>query len=386
MSSAAPTRTGLLKKLRQSIRNAALAADRTGPDTTFVTTSTPREKPDDHSIRARLEAHEASLAPPAARERTSLGRQQAESPQPLRIAYQIDRDRIIHSRAFRRLKHKTQVFVSPDSDHTVTRMTHTIEVQQVARTIARALNLNEDLTEAIGLGHDLGHTPFGHAGEDALAEILPEGFRHNEQSLRVVERLARGGRGLNLTAETRDGILKHSKVRESVAAEAWGTPRTLEGQIVKLADSIAYLNHDIEDAITAGLIAETDLPDAAQRHLGPNHSRRINTLVESCVRASVVSDELATSAIALEPDVLAATDELREFMFQRVYLAPPTLDQARRGQEIVRALFNHYEAHPEQIEGWSRADDPAWRRAADYVSGMTDGFATRRASELGLLT
>ena len=338
------------------------------------------------SVRTRLEAHEASLAIPAAREKTSLGRERPAPPQPLRLAYQIDRDRVIHSRAFRRLKHKTQVFVTPDSDHTVTRMTHTIEVQQVARTIARALNLNEDLTEAVALGHDLGHTPFGHAGEDALAELLPEGFRHNEQSLRVVDHLARGGRGLNLTAETRDGILKHSKVRESVAAEAWGTPRTLEGQIVKLADSIAYLNHDIEDAVSAGLITEADLPDDARLHLGTDHSSRINTLVESCVRASAVSDELSTSQIALEPDVLAATDELREFMFQRVYLAPPTLEQARRGQRIVRALYLHYESHPEQIEGWSRPGDPSWRRAADYVSGMTDGFALRRTRELALTT
>ena len=181
-------------------------------------------------VRAILEAREAALAQGAAREATSLGRERPEDLPPLRLAFQVDRDRIIHTRAFRRLKHKTQVFIAPDSDHVVTRMTHTIEVQQIARTIARALNLNEDLTEAIALAHDLGHTPFGHAGEERLAELLPEGFRHNEQSLRIVERLENDGRGLNLTVETREGILKHSKERSSVAAEGWGTSATLEAR------------------------------------------------------------------------------------------------------------------------------------------------------------
>lgn len=337
-------------------------------------------------VREILEAREAALAPVAARSATSAGREQPEPPQPLRLAYQIDRDRIIHTRAFRRLKHKTQVFIAPDSDHVVTRMTHTIEVQQVARTIARALSLNEDLTEAIALGHDLGHTPFGHAGEQRLGELLPEGFRHNEQSLRIVERLERDGQGLNLTVETRDGILKHSKERISVAAEGWGTAGTLEGQIVKLADSIAYLNHDVDDAVRAGLIAEADLPDAVRSTLGATHSSRIDRLVTSCVDASweaVHGDGANGRAIELEAEVLRATDELRDFLFDRVYLAEPTLDAAQRGQRVIEALFEHYERHPGGVDGFALPDDPPWRRAADYVSGMTDGFALRRARELG---
>jgi dGTPase len=337
------------------------------------------------AVRPLLEAREASLHPLAAREAKSAGRAAPETPDALRLAYQVDRDRIIHTTAFRRLKHKTQVFVAPDSDHVVTRMTHTIEVQQVARTIARALNLNEDLTEAIALGHDLGHTPFGHAGEEALSELLPGGFRHNEQSLRIVDLLERDGRGLNLTAETREGILKHSKVRESVAAEAWGTASTLEGQVVKLADSIAYLNHDIQDAIRAGLIADRELPEAAAQVLGRSHAERIATLVRDCVAASLKAFEGPEARILLGGAVLDATDRLRGFMFERVYLHEATLADARRGQAVVVALFEYYEAHPERITGWSRPEDAPWRRAADYVSGMTDGFALRRARELGLV-
>ena len=337
------------------------------------------------SVRQALDARESRLSPLAARELDSRGRERPEQPQPLRLAYQLDRDRIIHTRAFRRLKHKTQVFVTPDSDHVVTRMTHTIEVQQVARTIARALNLNEDLAEAIGWGHDLGHTPFGHAGEETLARLIPGGFRHNEQSLRIVERLENGGRGLNLTAATREGILKHSKTRDSVAAEAWGVADHLEGQIVKLADSMAYLNHDIQDAIRAGLIAEGLLPPVVRAVLGDTHSERVSTLVTDCVLASAETFAAGRPRIRLSDEVLAATDTLREFMFQRVYLDESTLREARRGQEVVEALYDHYLAHPEQIAGWSLADDPPWRRAADYVSGMTDGYAARRAQALGLV-
>lgn len=337
-------------------------------------------------IRAMLERREASLAPGAAREATSGGRARPEPDDPLRLAYQVDRDRILHTRAFRRLKHKTQVFVVPDSDHVVTRMTHTIEVQQVARTIARALNLNEDLTEAIAWAHDLGHTPFGHAGEETLAALLPDGFRHNEQSLRIVDVLARDGAGLNLMAETREGILKHSKTRESVAAEGWGTASTLEGQIVKLADSIAYLNHDIEDAVDAGLIAPGDLPAEARQTLGETHSERLDTLVTDCVRESLPAAHTeAEPRIVLSAHVLSATDVLREFMFEHVYLRESTLHEAQRGQRIVAALYRHFEAHPATIPGWSRPDDPPWRRAADYVSGMTDGFAERCARALALV-
>ena len=337
------------------------------------------------SLRSVLEAREASLSPLAAREATSAGRARDEATDPLRLAFQVDRDRVIHTRAFRRLKHKTQVFVHPDSDHVVTRMTHTIEVQQVARTIARALNLNEDLAEAIGFAHDLGHTPFGHAGEEQMAALLPDGFRHNEQSLRIVDLLEDGGRGLNLTDQTREGILKHSKTRESIAAEAWGVSSTLEGQIVKLADSIAYLNHDIQDAIRAELIAESQLPDAAHAILGTAHGARVATLVTDCVLASAETFEGTTPRIRLSDEVLGATDVLREFMFERVYLHPEVLKEAERGQQVVEALFRHYEARPDQIPGWSLPDDPPWRRAADYVSGMTDGYALWQAHSLGLI-
>ena len=340
-------------------------------------------------VRAALEAREALLAPGAAREADSPGRDRPEPPDPLRLAWQVDRDRIIHTRAFRRLKHKTQVFVAPDSDHVVTRMTHTIEVQQIARTIARALNLNEDLTEAIALGHDLGHTPFGHAGEEQLAELLPGGFRHNAQSLRIVEVLERDGRGLNLLPETREGIYMHSKEMSSVAAAGWGVASTLEGQIVKLADSIAYLNHDIDDAVRAGLLREADLPDSVLETLGATHSRRIDRLVTDCVETSQPAADEASHPerrIELSAEVLRATDELRAFLFERVYLAPPVMEAAERGQRVIEALFTYYERHPDQIEGFSLPEDPPWRRAADYVAGMTDGFALRRAAELGLAT
>lgn len=348
------------------------------------------------AVAQRRHAAEALLAPRAARDSTSRGRALPEPPDQLRGEYQHDRDRIIHTRAFRRLKHKTQVFVAPDSDHVVTRMTHTIEVQQIARTISRALGLNEDLTEAIALGHDLGHTPFGHAGEEALAELLPGGFRHNEQSLRIVDYLEDGGRGLNLTHETREGIRMHSKSRVSVAAEAWGTASTLEGQVVKLADSIAYLNHDFQDALRAGVLEQRDLPAEVARTLGEDHSTRLRTLVRDCTlaswdaamtpRAPAAQDtEGAPARIQLSPPVLAATDVFRDFMFERVYLAESTLEGAREGQAIVRSLYRHFESHPASIPGWSLPDDPPWRRAADYVSGMTDGFAARVARDLGLL-
>ena len=335
-------------------------------------------------LRERIVAREASLHPLATRDAAAT-RGRPEAPDPIRLAFQVDRDRIIHTRAFRRLKHKTQVFVHPDSDHVVTRMTHTIEVQQVARTIARALNLNEDLAEAIGFAHDLGHTPFGHAGEEQLATLLPEGFRHNEQSLRIVDLLESGGRGLNLTDQTREGILKHSKTRDSVASEAWGNASTLEGQIVKLADSIAYLNHDIQDAIRAELIAESQLPSAAHTVLGRTHSDRVAALVTDCVFASVETFEAAAPHIRLSDEVLAATDALREFMFERVYLHPDVLKEAERGQQVVEALFVHYEARPAEIPGWSLPADPPWRRAADYVSGMTDGYALWQAHSLGII-
>src|SRR5581483_9404085 len=239
------------------------------------------------SVRHRLEERERQLSPYAARSFETRGRERPEeSPLLLRTEFQRDRDRIIHSKAFRRLKHKTQVFIAPVGDHYVTRLTHTLEVAQVARTIARALNLNEDLAETVALAHDIGHPPFGHAGEEALAELAPEGFRHALQSLRVVDKLEKGGQGLNLTWESRDGIVNSSKVREDILAEGFGVPATLEGQVTKLADAVAYLNHDIADAIRAGLLSEEELPEMVQERIGRRHSQRVNTLVCDIVEAS----------------------------------------------------------------------------------------------------
>src|SRR3990170_7114117 len=241
-----------------------------------------RQPMDLNVVRQRLEERELLLSPFAAKSYESRGRAVPEEPSPVRTEFQRDRDRIIHCKAFRRLKHKTQVFIAPVGDHFVTRLTHTLEVAQIARTIARGLNLNEDLAEATALAHDIGHPPFGHTGEQALAELVTEGFRHAEQSLRVVEKLER----LNLTWEVRDGILNSSKVREDILAEGYGTPATLEGQIVKLSDAVAYINHDIGDAIRAGLIGEDELPREVTETLGRSHSQRINTLVTDIVERS----------------------------------------------------------------------------------------------------
>jgi dGTPase len=349
-------------------------------------------RPQDLSVvRRRLEERENTLSPHAARSYESRGREVPEEPSPLRTEFQRDRDRILHSKAFRRLKHKTQVFIAPIGDHFVTRLTHTLEVAQIARTISRALNLNEDLAEAAALGHDLGHPPFGHAGEQALSELLPEGFRHAEQSLRVVEKLERtaGGRaGLNLTWEVRDAIVNSSKVREDILAEGYGTPATLEGQIVKLSDAVAYINHDIGDAIRAGLISEDELPEEVTRTLGRGHSQRIDTLVSDIVTCSWSAtgegaDE-GPPTIGMSENVLAAANVLREFMFQRVYLWEGRREEAERAKQVVRFLYDYYIAAPDEIDSdFVIAADPPWRRVADYVAGMTDGFALARAESLG---
>ncbi|GAG39951.1 unnamed protein product, partial [marine sediment metagenome] len=247
-----------------------------------------------------------------------------EEPCPIRTAFQRDRDRIIHSKAFRRLKHKTQVFITPLGDHYVTRLTHTLEVSQIARTIARALNLNEDLTEAISLGHDLGHTPFGHVGEDVLNELYHHGFRHNEQSLRIVDLLEKNGQGLNLTHEVRDGIVNHSKTRANILGKDWGKASTLEGEVCKLADVVAYINHDIDDAIRAGIITEGSLPLSAITVLGLSRSPRINTMVCDIIDYSWPAsgrDTVEASrsiSIGMSPEVLEATNTLRDFLFDRV--------------------------------------------------------------------
>ncbi|MGH9202075.1 MAG: dGTP triphosphohydrolase, partial [Vicinamibacterales bacterium] len=233
-------------------------------------------------VRQRLEERERSLSPYAAKSFKSRGRETPEEPSPVRTEFQRDRDRILHCKAFRRLKHKTQVFIAPIGDHFVTRLTHTLEVAQIARTIARGLDLNEDLAEAIALGHDIGHPPFGHAGEQALDDLLPEGFRHAPHSLRVVDKLER----LNLTWETRDGILNSSKIREDIFAEGFGTPQTLEGEIVKVSDAVAYINHDIGDSLRAGVISDAELPKEVVTTLGARHSERVNTLVSDVIQHS----------------------------------------------------------------------------------------------------
>jgi dGTPase len=300
------------------------------------------------------------------------GREQEEEPDPLRTPFQRDSDRIVHSKAFRRLKHKTQVFVSPEGDHYRVRLTHTLEVSQIARTAARALRLNEDLAEAIALGHDLGHTPFGHLGEEALAPFLDRPFRHNEQSLRVVDHLEREGRGLNLTWEVRDGILNHT----------WSMPMpsTLEGQVARFADRIAYVNHDVDDAIRAGLLDSSDLPDRATDVLGSAHGERINTLVTDLVRESDGSEEVRLS----EP-VLGALDQMRDFLFQRVYMRAEARDEQRKAVELVRSLFSYYLEHPKAVPAEYRAtSDDLPTQVADYIAGMTDRFALRAYEQLFL--
>jgi dGTPase len=353
-------------------------------------------------VRRRLEEREKLLSRYAAKSAESRGRKLAEAPSPLRTEFQRDRDRIVHSKAFRRLKHKTQVFIAPIGDHFVTRLTHTLEVAQIARTIARALNLNEDLAEAAALGHDLGHPPFGHAGEQALSALLPEGFRHAEQSLRVVEKLERlsdGRAGLNLTWEARDAIVNSSKVRSDIigVAEGFGTPATLEGQVVKLSDAVAYINHDIGDAIRAGIISEDELPAEVTQTLGRGHSQRINTLVSdiveyswaatgdpSTLRQAQGSGRAEPPHIGMSEGVLAAANVLREFLFQRVYLWEGRREEAERAKQVVGFLFKYYLDRPEEIDsGFVIASDPPWRRAADYVAGMTDGFALAEAQRLG---
>ncbi len=358
--------------------------------------STVHRLPSTHpEVRQRLEEwEERTLSKFAARSREASGRRWPQEPDPLRTAYQRDRDRIIHSKAFRRLKHKTQVFIAPLGDHYRTRLTHTVEVMQVARTIARSLRLNEDLAEAMALGHDLGHTPFGHAGEDAMAEILGH-FRHNEQSVRVVEYLERDGRGLNLAWQVRDGILKHSKLRESVAAEGWGIAKTLEGQIIKLADSIAYLAHDIDDALRAGIITTEQIPAEYREAFGTTTGDRIAVLVSDVVDYNwrVATDTGASwrdavgsgKAIGLSPPTLELMNGLREFMFKNVYTESQAKADVPKTKFVIHALFEHFCQRPELMPAEFQAnprEETLERRVADYVAGMTDRYAVKVFTEI----
>ena len=335
------------------------------------------------NIRLMSEEREENLSPYAVKSKASQGRRKPEEPCPIRTAFQRDRDRIIHSKSFRRLKHKTQVFIAPLGDHYVTRLTHTLEVSQIARTIARALNLNEDLTEAIALGHDLGHTPFGHVGEDVLNELYHQGFRHNEQSLRVVELLENDGQGLNLTWEVRDGILNHSKTKGDIFGEGWGKVNTLEGEIGKIADIIAYINHDIGDAVRASIITERDLPLSVVEVLGISHSQRINTLVSDIIDNSWTArgcDKIIREkpSIIMSQTVLEATNNLRDFLFERVYNLQSANEDARKAREVICRLYDYFKEHEDKLPPEYRAySDDAERRVVDYIAGMTDQYALR---------
>jgi dGTPase len=337
-------------------------------------------------IRAYLENREGQyLSPMAALSALSRGREKAETPSRVRTEFQRDRDRIIHSKAFRRLKHKTQVFIAPTGDHYVTRLTHTLEVSQLARTITRALRLNEDLAEAISLGHDLGHTPFGHVGEEVLAELYLPGFRHNIQSLRVVDKLENNGQGLNLTFEVRDGILNHSKAQGDIMSSAAGKPVTLEGEVCRLADALAYINHDIGDAVRAGLIKESDLPSRAVAVLGDTHSRRVDTMVCDVIAFSWgVSGQAANlpAVIGMSQPVLDSCNELRDFLFDRVY---QSRDQnAENARAVMRNLYHFYMEFPQRLPVEFRIPGEPARGIVDYIAGMTDQYATEMAQSFGL--
>ncbi|MDD4984573.1 MAG: deoxyguanosinetriphosphate triphosphohydrolase [Dehalococcoidales bacterium] len=339
------------------------------------------------NIRQSAEEREAALSPNAAKSRQSRGRLKPEDPCPIRTAFQRDRDRIIHSKAFRRLKHKTQVFIAPLGDHYVTRLTHTLEVSQIARTIARALNLNEDLTEAIALGHDLGHTPFGHMGEDVLNELYSRGFRHNEQSLRVVDLLENDGQGLNLTWEVRDGIVNHSKTRTEIMGKDWGRVNTLEGEVCKIGDIIAYINHDIGDAIRAGIITDGELPISAIRVLGLSHSQRINTMVSDIIEYSWQavngSDAHIDPAIGMSCEVMEATSTLRRFLFERVYDPISRGEEAEKARRVIRRLYQYFNQGEDKLPPEYRLySDEMERRVVDHIAGMTDHYALRMAAEI----
>jgi dGTPase len=329
---------------------------------TGLTSTGARSEPAANAFEARVRSlEEAALSELAVRSYETRGRARDEPPCRLRTPFQRDRDRIVHTKAFRRLMHKTQVFIAPEGDHYRTRLTHTLETTGISRGVARALRLNEDLVEAIGLGHDLGHPPFGHAGEEALDRALHERFgvrfRHNEHSLRVVEVLERDGRGLNLTEEVRDGILNHTGPTD---------PFTLEGRIVKLVDRVAYINHDIDDAVRAGVLSPAELPREEIEILGPTGARRIDALVHDIVETSSEAGEIRQS-----PEIGEAMLSLRRFMFDQVYLGPQARSDNARAQAVVRAIFDHLIDRGEPVQ-----------QVVDYLAGMTDRFAFAFAADL----
>ena len=326
------------------------------------------------TVREELERQEhRKLNPRASFADQSKGRPRYEEPREgdVRTCFQRDTDRIVHSKAFRRLMHKTQVFLQPEGDHYRTRMTHTLEVTRIARTITLALGLNEDLAEAIAMGHDLGHTPFGHAGEDALSRCMGKPFRHNEQSLRVVDVLEKDGRGLNLTHEVRNGILCHT-------GDPW--PNTLEGMIVRRSDQIAYVNHDIDDAIRAGILTDNDIPKAITDVLGHSHRDRINTLVIDAISTSREAGE-----VCLSPNVDKALRDLRSFMFERVYRNPVAKGEERKAKNMLQRLFEFYYTHPEALPEDFQPQmsfEGLERTVCDYIAGMTDNYAIDKFNEI----
>ena len=325
------------------------------------------------TIREQLESAESDrLSRYAQKSAESAGRMRAEAPCEYRTAYQRDRDRIVHAKAFRRLMHKTQVFLSPEADHYRTRLTHTLEVMQIARTAARALFLNEDLCEAIALGHDLGHTPFGHAGEAVLQACFSPDFTHAEQSLRVVDVLERDGMGLNLTHEVRDGIRMHT---------GGNLAGTLEGRIVKFADRIAYINHDIDDAVRAGVLTEDEIPCSLRQILGNTHKQRIDTMVSSLIRASSGQPE-----IGMEREIGDAMLGLRSFLFERVYLNPDAKQDEDKAMAMLEELYSYFLKHPDKMPAeflpTEQDEEPIARHVCDYIAGMTDRYAIRVYSDI----
>lgn len=325
------------------------------------------------TIREQMEQREKEcLSPYATLSINTRGRETPEEQCDIRPVFQRDRDRILHSKAFRRLKQKTQVFLLPKGDHYRTRLTHTLEVSQNARTIAKALRLNEDLAEAISLGHDLGHTPFGHAGERALNDVCPGGFRHNEQSVRVVQFLEKDGRGLNLTWEVRDGILNHQTA---------GHPSTLEGQIVRLSDKIAYINHDIDDAIRGGIISEEDIPKELRNTLGKNVRERLNRLIHD-----VITNSMDQPSICMSDEISQAMAELRKYMFANVYQNPQAKGEEGKAVQMVEKLYLYYEDRIELLPEHNRKrielGDSEEQAVCDYIAGMTDTYAVKKFEDI----
>lgn len=322
-------------------------------------------------IVTELERREVSLHPRAARSADS-SRKRPENKSPARTEFQRDRDRILHCKAFRRLKHKTQVFISPGGDHFRTRLTHTLEVSQIARTIAKALNLNEDLTEAIAMGHDLGHTPFGHTGERIMAE-LTKGFNHYKQSLRVVDKLEYDGKGLNLTMEVRNGIVTHSKGKGPIIPEdKERLPRTLEGQIVRISDIIAYVNHDLDDAIRAGMITENDIPASTKKLFGQTFARRINTIVLDVIRRTLDNQ---LEYISISDHIYEELSSLRDFLFEKVYWVKESDEEIEKIRQILTTIHHHVQKQPEEYINPFPETDTVERRIIDFIAGMTDRYA-----------